>query len=130
MSSGLRYPKSLVHHFWDYVEQKGSLDQAFLETEQRNEQRPPVFNKENDTHNLLYPPSANHAMQAAAEGTLPPMERHRWFQHEKLTGGGAISVWKFDCWQNLGLLIGLKSTRASPLFATTWTQQAHNLNIR
>ena len=132
MSSGLSYPKSLVQHFWDYVEEMGALDEALLDSEQRDEQRPPVYKKENEAHNLLYPPGATHTLRAAIEATLPPKERHRWFRSMKSSQAVAQSVFgNLIVGKNLGLLAGLKSDQGLPAFsddlATASTQLEYSV---
>ena len=126
------YPKSLVHHFWDYVEEEKFLDEALLDSEQRDEQRPPVFNKENEAHNLLYPPGATHALRAAVAATLPLKERHRWFRSMKSSQAVAQSVFgNLIVGKNLGLLAGLKTDQRLPAFcddlATASTQLEYSV---
>ena len=113
LSSETNYVGSLVHRFWDYA--TADLADSLLETAQGDVRRPPVFRKEEETHNILFPPSADPGLRAAVEATVPRAERHRWFRSMKSSQAVAQSVFgNLIVGGNLGLLTGLKSDDGLP----------------
>ena len=73
------------------------------------------FRKEEETHNILFPPSADPGLRAAVEATVPRAERHRWFRSMKSSQAVAQSVFgNLIAGGNLGLLTGLKSDDGLP----------------
>ena len=117
MNSEKGYLKSLVHQFWDYAEAELILEEPLLDSEQRDERRPPVFRKDKEARNLLIPPGANSKYRAAVEATIPLKERHRWFRSMKSSQAVAQSVFgNLIVSGKLSLLESLESDQGLPAF--------------
>ena len=88
-----------------------------LDSNCRDERRPPVFKKEMEACNILIPEDAGDEFRVAVEATVPLNERHRWFRSMKSSQAVAQSVFgSLIVSKKLGLLAGLETDQGLPDF--------------
>ena len=106
-----------MQQLWDYTESEYSIESAVLDSNCRDERRPPVFRKEMEACNILIPKDAGNEFRVAVEATVPLKERHRWFRSMKSSQAVAQSVFgNLIVSKKLGLLAGLETDQGLPAF--------------
>lgn len=110
MSAYSNYTSELIQHFWGYVDAELSDEKNYLESLNRNVQRPPVFRRKFASQNILISPDTDDDTRDAIVSTLPINERHKYFASMRSSQALAQSVFgNLAARGKLGLLNGLSS---------------------
>jgi hypothetical protein len=122
------YISALIQGFWDYVETELEGEKGALESDQRNPQRPPVFQRSFADHNILIPPDTDEETRNAIVSALPLKERHRHFGSMRSSQVLAQSVFaNLEVRGWLGLLDGLSTDENLPAFGIDFEQASMQL---
>ena len=117
MSAYDDYLRRLTRHFWDYVESDPDTYSGLLDSDSRNDRRPPVFMADHVDGNILMPPDVSEERRRTITETLPNHERHRYFGSMRSSQALAQSVFgNLIIADKLGLLRDLESDEGLPAF--------------
>ncbi len=107
----------LASEFWRFVDDAFQDRRHYFDRPGPTSSRPPVFVRDKEEHNLLYPPDASEEIRQAILGSVPVGERHEYFGSMRSSQALAQSVFgSLVALKKIDLLASLKADDDSPAF--------------